>query len=118
MMRNVKALAAIVAALFLGLVAVTLLSGCQPARPSRPRAGGTTGSTTNAAPKITIPKEEVKDESPDKPAEKSPMPKGEPPTDANPAGVKPADEKADADKPVDAKAPNGNGTAILPKGET
>src|SRR5258708_4170492 len=99
-MRNLKALAAIIAALFLGAVAATFLAGCQPAKP-RIKPLGTTGTTTDASPKIEVPQAEIKDEKPadekavdDKPAV---LPKGETPSDGNPPGVKPVDEKP-ADK--------------------
>ena len=45
-MRNLKALAAILAALFFGAVAATMLAGCQPAKP-RIKSLGTTGTTTD-----------------------------------------------------------------------
>src|SRR5690348_1300757 len=99
-MRHLKALAAIIAALFLGFVAATLLTGCQPAKPKMKR-GGTTGATTEVSDSLS-PKIEIKDEKPseEKAAEKATeekpvVPKGETPTDANPGGVKPADEKAE-----------------------
>jgi len=71
-MRNLKAMAAILAALFLGAVAATFLAGCQPAKP-RIKSLGTTSTTTDASPKIEVPKEEIKDEKPadEKPAEKA-----------------------------------------------
>src|SRR5262245_2324028 len=100
MMRNLKALAAIVAALFLGAVAVTLLSGCQPKKP-KGKPMGTTSTTTDVEPQIEVPKTEIKDDKPASEKESAPadadkpavLPKGEAPSDGNPAGVKPADEK-------------------------
>ena len=69
-MRHMKALAAILAALFFGAVAVTLLTGCQPAKPRIPSVG-TTSATTGAAPDVSESKGEIKDEKPaeEKPAE-------------------------------------------------
>src|SRR5947207_826557 len=64
LMRHLKALAAIIAALFFGAVAATLLTGCQPAKPKIGTAVGTTSTTTDS-PEITIPKTEIKDEKPD-----------------------------------------------------
>src|SRR5207245_2013376 len=103
-MRNLKALAAILAALFFGAVAATLLTGCQPAKPKMKRVG-TTGTTTDVASDSLSPKIEIKDEKPaeekadEKASEEKPVvPKGETPTDGNPPGVKPADEKAEKDK--------------------
>ena len=58
-MRHLKALAAILAALFFGAVAVTLLTGCQPAKP-KARRGGTTGATTDASSDSLSPKIEIK----------------------------------------------------------
>src|SRR5438552_109396 len=126
-MRNLKALAAILAALFFGAVAATILAGCQPAKP-KIKSIGTTGTTTDASRDDAAPKAEIKDEVPpegkadekateDKPAEDKPaaIPKGETPTDGNPAGVQPADEKPAA-KDVDGKS--GEKAAVLPKGET
>jgi outer membrane protein assembly factor BamB len=83
-MRNLKALAAIAAALFLGAVAATLLAGCQPAKP-KGKPSLHTGATTDASPEITIPKSEIKDE--------------------KPTEDKPVDEKAADDKPADKAAP-------------
>src|SRR5438477_12398305 len=103
-MRHLKALAAIIAALFFGAVAATLLTGCQPAKPKIGTIGTT--STTTDSPEITIPKTEIKDEKPDeeKSGEKTPvLPPGEKPTDGNPPGVNPADEKAAKDKPTEEK---------------
>ena len=62
-MRNLKALAAIIAALFLGAVAATFLAGCQPAKP-RVKSLGTTSATTDASPKVEVPQTEIKDEKP------------------------------------------------------
>src|SRR6476660_1836694 len=122
-MRTLKALAAIIAAIFCGAVAVTLLAGCQPAKP-RVKTLGTTSTTTDAAPKIEVPQSEIKDEKPadekaaDKPADEKTdvLPKGETPSDGNPPGVKPADEKAAKDKPAVDKG--NDRAAVLPKGET
>src|SRR5438046_1424374 len=113
-MRNLKALAAILAALFFGAVAATLLTGCQPAKPKMKRVG-TTGATTDVASDSLSPKIEIKDEKPaetaedkaagDKATGETPVvPKGETPTDGNPPGVKPADEKAEKDKTAGEKA--------------
>jgi len=127
-MRHLKALAAIIAALFFGAVAAALLTGCQP-KPKSKRLG-TTGATTDVASDSLSPKIEIKDEKPaeekagEKAAEEKPVvPKGETPTDANPAGVKPTDEKAEKDKtPVEKaaeKAAETKATApAVPKGET
>jgi len=113
-MRNVKALAAILAALFVGLIAATLITGCQPKKP-KGRSVGTTSTTTDASPTITIPKQEIKDEPPPEgKSEDKVLPPGEKPSDGNPAGVQPKDEKSAEDKgepkPVD--KPN-----VLPPGE-
>jgi outer membrane protein assembly factor BamB len=123
-MRNLKALAAIFAAIFLGTVAATLLTGCQPNKPSASGRSGTSSTATDAAPTITIPKEEIKDETPaarpaDKPpADEAPAPKGVTPTEGNPAGVKPADEKAASDQPAETKAKDTAPKAsLLPAGE-
>src|SRR5436190_5340690 len=121
-MRNLKALAAILAALFFGAVAATLLTGCQPAKP-KIKSLGTTGTTTDVAADDTSPKVEIKDEksaedkADEKAAEDKPVaiPQGEAPTDGNPAGVKPADEKPAA-KDADGKA--AAKSSGLPKGET
>jgi outer membrane protein assembly factor BamB len=110
LMRNLKALAAIIAALFLGMLAATLLTGCQPAKP-RIRTSATTSGTTDAPPKIEIPGEEIKDKPvEDKPVEKatddpSPAKKDEPQSDA-----RPAEPRVDADKPAEDKP-------VLPRGE-
>src|SRR5947208_14358884 len=87
LMRNAKAIAAILAALVLGMVAATLITGCQPAKP-RGSSVGTTSTTTDAGPQITIPKGEIKDEKPGeasaaepKPVDKPVLPAGEKPTD-------------------------------------
>jgi len=119
-MRNLKAFAAIFAAIFLGTLAATLLTGCQPNKPSAPSPGGSSSTATDAAPTITIPKEEIKDEQPAaKPADEAPSPKGETPTEGNPAGVKPADEKAASDQPAEAKAKEAapSPSPALPAGE-
>src|SRR5262249_38970447 len=102
-MRNLKALAAIAAALFLGAVAATLLAGGQPAKP-KGKPSLHTGATTDASPEISIPKAEIKDEKPadeksadekastdDKPVEKA-------------AEDKKGDEKSSDDKPAEAKS--------------
>src|SRR5688572_22294686 len=113
-MQNVKAWAAILAALFMGAVAATLLTGCQPAKP-KISSSGPTSATTSASPDVSDSKGEIKDEKPaeEKPAEEKKdekaadeapvVPKGETPTDANPAGVKPEDVKPDEVKPERAK---------------
>jgi outer membrane protein assembly factor BamB len=105
MMRNVKAMAAILAALFFGMIAATLLTGCQP---KKPKVGTpTTTSGTTDGPTITIPKTEIKDEpaDADKPADDKPVvPTGETPTSGNPAGVKPADVKPEEAKTDEQKA--------------
>jgi outer membrane protein assembly factor BamB len=136
-MRHLKALAAILAALFFGAVAAALLTGCQPAKPKKPRAG-TTGATTDVASDSLSPKIEIKEDKPaeekaeekaaDKAADEKPVvPKGETPTDANPAGVKPTDEKAEKDKTaVEKQAERAEERVaerkatgkVLPKGET
>lgn len=97
-MRSLKTMAAIVAALFLGAVAATLLAGCQPAKP-KIKSVGTTSTTTDASTDTVEPKAEIKDEKPAEPTEeKAATPK----EDAKPADEKPAEEKA-ADKPADVK---------------
>src|SRR5436190_22581486 len=98
-MRNLKALAAIAAALFLGAVAATLLAGCQPTRP-KIKSLGTTGTTTDAPSDDTSPKAEIKDEKPDEEKEKSAEEK-EKSAEEKPA-EKAAEEKA-ADKPAEEK---------------
>src|SRR5262245_13621120 len=98
-MRHMKALAAILAALFFGAVAVTLLTGCQPTKP-RNRRVGTTGTTTDASSDSLKPKIEIKDE---KAAE-------EKATDVKPAEEK-AEEKATDAKPAEEKAEK-NTTAV------
>jgi putative pyrroloquinoline-quinone binding quinoprotein len=128
-MRNLKAWAAILAAIFCGTVAVTLLSGCQPAKIKRNR-GGTTGATTDVGSDRLSPKIEIKDEPPadankDEKStdDKAVVPKGEAPTEGNPDGVKPRDEKADQDKTAVEKAAGTSAetkreAAVAPKGET
>jgi outer membrane protein assembly factor BamB len=100
-MRNVKALAAIIAALFFGAMAATFLAGCQPAKP-RIKSLGTTSTTTDASPKIEIPNTEIKDEKPadEKPASEKAA--DDKPADEKSATEKPAEEKA-TDKPADEK---------------
>lgn len=63
-MRNMQALAAIAAAFLLGAIVAAFVTGCQPARPSRP-GGTTTGATTDADREIAPPKVEI----PEQPAE-------------------------------------------------
>jgi outer membrane protein assembly factor BamB len=120
-MRHLKALAAIIAALFCGAVAAALLTGCQPAKPKITTNVGTTSTTTDS-PEITIPKTEIKDEKTDEAkSEDKVLPAGEKPSDGNPAGVKPSDEKAEKDKTAEEKAKEGKQdekASALPKGET
>src|SRR6478672_4797460 len=119
-MRHLKALAAIIAALFCGAVAAALLTGCQPAKPKITSVGTT--STTTDSPEIIVPKTEIKDEKPDeeKSADKV-LPPGEKPSDGNPSGVKPSDEKAEKDKTDVEKAKEEKSdekSSVLPKGDT
>jgi outer membrane protein assembly factor BamB len=94
-MRSLKTFAAIMAALFLGMLAATLLAGCQPAKP-KGKPVGTTSTTTDASTDNVAPKKEIKDEpTTDKPVDEKPA--EEKAADAKPADVKPAEEKA-ADK--------------------
>jgi outer membrane protein assembly factor BamB len=108
-MRNLKALAAIVAALLFGAIAATLIAGCQPAKP-RIGSVGTTGTTTDATRDSSTAKTEIKDESTteekakDAKEEKPATPASEEkPTEGKATDDKPASEKTDADKPADKK---------------
>src|SRR5262245_39493615 len=96
-MRSLKTLAAIVAALFLGAVAATLLAGCQPAKPKGTKVGATS-TTTDASTDTVEPKKEIKDE---KPAEAKEDAK---PADEKPAEGKAAEEKTATEKPAEDKA--------------
>jgi outer membrane protein assembly factor BamB len=106
-MQNLKALAAIVAALALGFVAATVITGCQPPAPTRP--GGSTH--TDGGPEVTIPSEKAEKPAEDKPAEDKPAEDkpaekatedkaAEKPAD-KPAEEKPADKKPDEEKPAE-----------------
>jgi len=102
-MQNVKAWAAILAALFMGAIAATLLTGCQPAKP-KISSSGPTSATTGASPDVSESKGEIKDEKPaedkaeekkdEKAADEATVPKSETPADAKPE-EKPATEKAE-----------------------
>jgi outer membrane protein assembly factor BamB len=98
-MRSLKTLAAIFAAFFLGMVAATLFTGCQP---NKPKVGkvGTTSTTTDASLDVVVPKPEIKDEKPAEPeGDKAAAPKDEAPKDEKPAAEDKNDTaKQDTDK--------------------
>jgi len=98
-MRSLKTFAAIIAALFLGAVAATLLAGCQPAKPTM-KASRVTSTTTDASTDTVEPKAEIKDEKPAEPSEEKPAATKE---EAKPADEKPAEEKGATDKPAEDK---------------
>jgi hypothetical protein len=116
-MRNMKAMAAIIAALFLGAIAATLFTGCQPKKP-RGSSVGTTGTTTDASSAVTAPKIEIKD---DKPAvedkAKDETPADPPAADAKPAeksDTKPAESNPADAKPAAAKTESKNSASSNP----
>ncbi len=95
-MRQTNALLAIGASTLLGIMASTMVAGCQPATPGKPGMPPVTSTTTASPDKENNPDKSVVD-----PILEEPMPSEKPETIAPPPAVPPADPTAAPETPVD-----------------